>query len=560
MILSFLSLSLLLSVSAPKPAFDEGYDFVFLKMPSRVVLGDNLTIEVRGRPGNAFVVFADASKARFRIGLALFQLAASPAMFPAAFGFQSAKGTSKVSLKIPVIAALDNVKIHFQALAADSSIPGGIGASDSKTVSLHKERSQPLITLLTVNKIPKDMNGSEVLDGVLTVPPVGFTIDLTFNDRGKGTIDQNSLVVTADKALGNGSIRAGANLARFFSFSGNTASALVTTSWAFPAQFLTIKASIKNKNAVSSPTESYFLASDSFSSFNRPFRSKQIWFLDFQSHDLDRSGVPDYAEDLLLFGLGSKAAAKSGPSFDTRQWTERQIVTQLRKNYGVGSKDPVNIDFVLTAPPATHSTICIGGRNAFPKNRLPPGAQETTGAAFVSKWNQNKSNFNCFGFVGVHPRSIFHLFKDVPAFKVVFTSLQANPVGKDPSDAVVTKPGFDPKKGTKAQVKRFREIEAGVMAFARATAFILTQETGHSMGLVWPGANGGGGLMGGVLMGHSTNFHTDDGLGNFTSGNNSTPAPALLPNESLIWDHFQSGRAHFTALVWAYLTERIIQK
>jgi hypothetical protein len=184
---------------------------------------------------------------------------------------------------------------------------------------------------------------------------------------------------------------------------------------------------------------------------------------------------------------------------------------------------------------------------------------ETTGAAFLNPRNQLKSILDCFGQVGVHPRSIYHLFKDVPAFAVVFGPLQATPVGNHPEDPTVTAPGFDPTQGTPAQQARYRQIEAGVGALAAAVAFVLTQETCHSMGLV-PTGNLRGGLLGSLTWGHSTFGHFDDGLGNFLSGNNSTPAPAQLSNKSLIWDHFQSGRAHFTPLNWAYLRERVINK
>ena len=80
------------------------------------------------------------------------------------------------------------------------------------------------------------------------------------------------------------------------------------------------------------------------------------------------------------------------------------------------------------------------------------------------------------------------------------------------------------------------------------------------MGLVGSGRLPGA-LLGGEFYGHSTNAHTEDGQGNFMSGNNSTPAPgAMGPNLAAIWSHFQSGRAHFMPLNWAYLRETIINR
>ena len=191
---------------------------------------------------------------------------------------------------------------------------------------------------------------------------------------------------------------------------------------------------------------------------------------------------------------------------------------------------------------------------------MPPGANGTTGAAFLNPNNRRKNLVDCFGLVGVHPRSIYLIFKEVPAFKRVFGPLQRNPVGNDAEDPVVTQPGFDPSTATVRQQQRYKEILDGVLAFARATAFVLAQETSHSMGLVRGGRLGPGTFMGAHNYGHSTRGHFDDGLGNFLSGNNSTPAPAQPANLALVWDHFQSGRGHFTALAWAYLTETVIDR
>ena len=86
----------------------------------------------------------------------------------------------------------------FQAFAIDAGVINGIASSDAKAVTLHREQNQPLIRLLTVNRIERDFNGSEKDEGVMTVPHVGFTIDVFFDDRGKAAIDPNSFEVTVD--------------------------------------------------------------------------------------------------------------------------------------------------------------------------------------------------------------------------------------------------------------------------------------------------------------------------------------------------------------------------
>ena len=451
--------------------------------------------------------------------------------------------------------------VHFQGFARDTSALGNYVASDGKQVTFWDDVAQPMIRLLTVNGIPRDQNGAEINEGNLFVPETGFTVDVTFDDRGVSPIDPTSLVITADQDLGGGTIPAGQNLASFFAITNSGASALVTPTWSFPPDTtVTLTANVSNQLGNPAPTETFDVDCLTPTDLNRPFEKQQLWYLNFARHDLDGTSVPDYREDLLLFGLGTDATETNGPSANVDAWTQSAIQTELRRQFGIGTPDPVNIDFLLVQPTGiTHSVICVGGRSQFPVSSLPPGATETTGAAWLNGRNNGEVS-NCFNgvaSVGVYPRSIYYLFRNVPAFQQVFAPLLINPVGNDPRDAVVTANGFDPMTANPAEAARYREIEAGVRDFALATAFILNQEMCHSMGLVTSGKLGKG-LLGSYLFGHSTSGHFDDGQGNLMSGNNSTPAPAQPANLALIWDHFVSGRAHFTPLNWAYLTERII--
>ena len=544
---------------------DEGYDLVVLDMPHRVVLGDTMKFAVRGRPGVPYSIFADVTRTRVLLnGTVFYHLGANPLLLIGGALTMPANGSAQHALPVPSIPALNGLTLFAQAFALDAGVIKGIASSDAKTVTLHREQNQPLIRLLTVNRIERDFNGSEKGEGMLTVPHVGFTVDVFFDDRGKAAIDPKSLEVTADIDLANGALKSGTNLAQFFTFKGSMASGLVTNAWAFPSnqtKVATLTVKIKNTAGTPAPVETYRFESTPLPSpGQRPFGTKHIWFLDFVAHDLDNSGVPDYREDLLLYGLGKDPRSSGGPSFEVSQWTQREIQKILRENYGVGQPGGVNLDFVLKKPAATHARICIGGRNRFSNSRLPPGANGTTGAAFLNPNNRNKSIVDCFGLVGVHTWSIYNIFKGVTAFQRVFGPLQRNPVGNDVDDLVVTRPGFDPKLGTVRQQQRYKEILLGVMSFARATSFVLTQETSHSMGLVRSGNLGPGSFMGAHNWGHSTFGHFDDGLGNFLSGNNSTPAPAQPANLAMIWDHFQSGRGHFTALAWGYLTETVIDR
>lgn len=551
-----------LGLLAATPLPDEGNDFLVLDLPHKVVLGDPVKVAVRGRPGNPWLVLADVGRKLNPWNGVFIHLDLGPALTVIGSGVFPANGAAFVQIPTPQAPVLENLTLWFQGFTDDASIARRLGASDGKSCTFLKDVGQPLITLLTVNRIPRDQNGQEIGEGTPWVPTSGFTIDLTFATRGRGALDKTSLVVTADKALAFGAIPPGTNLAQYFTFgNGDTiASATVATSWAFPANTTTtITATIKNGNGVTSPPETFTLRADILRPFVQPFATKQLWYLDFERHDIDGDNKPDFRQDLLLYGLGTSSTDPSGPSFEVNQLARREIQSQLRANFGVGTSDAVNLDLLLTPPPSgVYATICVGGKNGYPPSLLPPGATETTGAAYVNPNNAVKNLVLCNNFLGVHPRSIFNLFKNVPAFLAVFGPLQQNPVGNDPEDVVVTQPGFDPLAGTPAQRVRYTEIKNGVAAFARAVAFIVTQETGHAMGLVAPGSYAQRGLLGGQYYGHSTEWHSDDGQGDFMSGNNSTPAPSQPANLAMIWDHFQSGRGHFSAVSWAYLRERLL--
>ncbi len=544
------------SALGPRP--DEGWDFLLLEMPHRTVMGGPLQFAVRGRPGVPYVVFGAGARARYPYQNLTVHLGLG-SLFVAGSGVLPPAGASAHALPIPNVPGLDGSRLFFQGFGQDSSAIGGLTATDSKAVTLLRERGQPLVPLLTVNRIPRDQNGSEPLEGRLAVPLTGFSIDLVFDDRGGMPIDPTSLSITADQPLGLGQIAAGAELAGRFQVTGAGATAVVDASWSFPVGRVTLTASVANRAGTRSPVETYRVRAMALTSANRPFASRQLWWVDFDAHDLDGSGVADYREDLLLFGLGNSATAVTGPAATVATWCRDATLAYLRAYYGAGSTDPVDVAFFDSRPATTHARICVGGRNGWPASQLPPGAQETTGSAFLNPRNQRKNFVNCGGNLGVHPRSIFHLFNGVAEFMRVFDPLIANPVGNDPLDAVVTAPSFDPGQATAAERQRHQQIVTGVLHMSRAVAFVLTQETSHSMGLVANGSLGGAGLLGAERWGHSTGGHFDDGRGNFMSGNNSTPAPAAVNNLALIWSHFQSGRAHFTPLNWAYLRERVIQ-
>lgn len=495
--------------------------------------------------------------------------------WPMDVGTIPASGTVPYSIFVPDNPIFYGTTYHFQGFINDYTAPSGLAITNEVTRTFLGPSTAPSMDLVTANAIPEDQSGANPNEGTLLVPPTGFTIDLFFSDPFGAGIDPASLLVTADQALGGGAIPAGTNLAPFFTVTpaAGTATALVDPSWTFPAATVTVTAQIASPAGTPSNTASFTFQSGPWPPKKMPFATTQDWWIAFDK-DSDQDGVPDFNDDLTLFGLAGGGNILLGPSWNVAQevirrirfWTE--VYYAIRNPDGTPAAGAPNLRFWTEKPTTSpFSKICVGGRNSF-STGLPPGATETTGAAFFDPNNQNKTEVLCSSQLGVHTRSIFNIFQIGPTFQATFGPLQATPVGTHPMDVLVTDPAFEPSGPgpfPPGALARWAVIDAGMEALARATAFIVAQETGHSIGLVSSGKLPKS-LLGGGMFGHSTGGHFDDGLGNIMSGNNSTPSPGnpsfpfAIENTDMIWNRLTSGGGHFTPLNLAYLRQRIIEK
>jgi len=414
---------------------------------------------------------------------------------------------------------------------------GGFGTSGGEV------DGAPPSVLLTLNDIPDDM------DDLLVAPPAGFQITLTLDGAGGSAIDTSSLSLASDQDVG--SYTAGTDLGPLFQVHPSRAA------WQLPAGSNLARtthhllASIAD--AAGNVAEvSYGFAVRDFA-YGPPLGNLQTIFLDF---DQDRSLGPevDFVEDLRTYGLGSSA----DPAIESlmRERLVGEIVARAHPYYGRESdgspgSDAANVVFVATAPPGTHSRLCVGGESSLGGSYL--------GASTMDVNNLNESQDECGGgaIFGVFPQALDNLWGASAEFQATFDPLMASrggtPVGEDPLDAAVTAPGFDPGAATLEELARFEAIENAVDAFAQAIASVVAHETGHLLGLVAHGPTPAG-LYGGTIGGKTDHNVTPSGAhpsenfvmnagGTFSfdemTGRNGSPLPV------------------FRALNWAYLRDRL---
>jgi len=547
------------------PAGADQYDFAVLLVSDPIYIGGLATVELRARPDNFYFVgmdLGDGPTVPFWSNGLEADLDFGSSFRVLSFGNVPPDGVVSMTGMLPGDPNLVGLLFYTQAFVKDFSVAGFEWAfSEVYAREIRVDSGAPFIRLVTVNEIPFEDNGLQLDDGQIAVPRRGFTVDVYYSTSTD--VDPVSLTFTSDNGIGG--MPPGTDFGDRFAVGPDHASWRVKSADLWDTGIHNVQATIGNTLGQISNVGTFDLEVKPPSNDERPFDTKQTWWVHF-SLDRDGSTIPDWNEDLILFGLGNDPRAGSGPTAFVRDFSENRILFQAHVNFSVlnpdGSphQDPVNIEFVKTDPGVAHSRICVGGRNNIPPDQLPPGACETTGSAFFDGNNRNQED-DCGGDLGVHPRSMFNLFHEVPEYVTVFDPLVMNPVGNDARDPFVFDPGFDRDDPNNPPDwnQRWDEVALGVDKVARMVAFVLAQESGHSMGLQSQGTLPTN-LLGGPRRGHSTSFHYDDGRGNFMSGNNSTPAPCSPGNLRRVYLNMVSPDAHFIALNLAYLREHLVEK
>jgi len=347
---------------------------------------------------------------------------------------------------------------------------------------------------VALNGIPASMSG------LLVVPPSGFVVNLSVTP-GQDPVDPTSLLA-GDIRWGGASL---VGLEALFAATPTGAVATIPPELALAPGTHTLYVSIRDAQGRTGSSAISF-AVRSYPSGTLPIgQGQQIW-LDFEA---DRDAIPgaDFAVDLLGFGLGSPAAPEI--SADARALVIEAVLARIREAYGQDAdglgEDAVAVAFTDQPPAAGDVTrICVGGED--------PAGGSTVGSIQIDPNNSARNSVECGTIppTGVFPRELLG-YQNQGWFHTVFDPLRPEsggvPVGESLWDLFVLDPGFDPGMAYPDAAARHAVVMAAIDVFANALGSIIAHEAGHALGLVPPGAPGGGlfGGSDGVAYAHALN-------------------------------------------------------
>lgn len=403
--------------------------------------------------------------------------------------------------------------------------------------ALHAGGSCSSTSLLrvTLNAVPDTMNDVQV------VPPHGFTVDVTFVEPAE--IQPSTLALQINGLDGS---------TRDYSddqvvLGPNGAVYVIPESQPLPPGSYWVAVTAQKQGGSTISAFHPFAVRD-HPAAGPPLAGGQWVQLDF-GVDHDGNGQADFREDLEAFGLYPAEGGTLG--LQMLVWAITEVVARTDAFYatpnpsGLPGGDRADVNFALNANPAGPTTrVCVGGDD--------PTGGPSIGAVLYDPGNGNKAQVACDPVLpsGVFPRELM-AYSGQASFQTAFGAVLASPVGDDPLDPIVLGMGYDP--GDPDQLARHTEIETALEAFAQAVATILAHEVGHSLGLVPPGAPGGG-LFGGG-SGPALNHNQLPGGGN--------PSTNQLMNAGGTFNFAKlsgvgAALPVFRPLNWAYLRGRLV--
>jgi hypothetical protein len=182
----------------------------------------------------------------------------------------------------------------------------------------------------------------------------------------------------------------------------------------------------------------------------------------------------------------------------------------------------------------------------------------TIGNILIDPNNSNRTSVECWS---IPPTGIFQaelmVYANQGSFQGTFDPLMASrggtPVGEHALDAIVLDPGFDYQSATPAEQDRHDDIFLAVERFGDALGSICAHEAGHALGLVPPGAPGGG-LYGGQTGAAFSHAVTPAGT---TPPENHLMKAGNTFNFSRLAGLYGNPLPFFRPLSYAYLRDRV---
>lgn len=442
------------------------------------------------------------------------------------------------------------------------------------TLNTHR----PLVSTMTIESIPEDMNGSATFTNLsgneesyrLLVPGHGFCCQIGLDQDGAGqSPDPGTLQLWADKPIGpDQDIAAGTNLAPLVTWAGDTATLSVDSQLQLPPGSITLSATVSDLLGNTATTTQHAFNVESPNQAAYPFVSADQWGLTFDrdgwtmsstctnddvsiAMEFVANGREDFLEDLALIGLYHFDYPELGAL--SAAYVKERILAQLRTFYqieedGTHTDDSPGITFTLDTA-AADSLIALGGAD--------PGGGYTLGRAYFDRCNNNRES-NVASDLGVFSTNLIRFYINISySFKELLNAFipgRGDPLGTLPEDAVILAGDFvyGAPENTSAEDERYEAYQDAADGFARALAAILAHEIGHSIGLV---ANGPPpeGLFGGEenadFTGYWTSpYHID------TTGNNIMESSMSFSSTQYTGTY----ALRFNELNMAYLLERIL--
>jgi hypothetical protein len=289
-----------------------------------------------------------------------------------------------------------------------------------------------------------------------------------------------------------------------------------------------------------------------------PISVRQVIHFDFEI-DHDDDGLPDFWQDLELFGLAStghpELARIIAGQIESHALlrVEAAFTAEHDPNQTGQARDPVRVRFRPTEDPgALTSRICVGGSD--------PTQKRLVGYVHFDLRNENKTSQECTRepAAGLFPAEL-ETYRDSALYRESFGPLLAGSggqaIGRHPDDSAASLSNLqDRERGSEGLSSRQRKILRAITIFGDALGSIMAHEAGHALGLV-PEGRPSVGLFGGETgVDYAHNIDIFGG---------SEPSPWLMnAGGSLNFEQLaglgEAGPLRFRPLNYAYLRDRII--
>lgn len=402
-------------------------------------------------------------------------------------------------------------------------------------------QADPPKLFLTVNRIPKTMNGSEnYVDGKIdtpyryTLPQHGFTFELMALDGAKNApLDPATLSFAC--YVGDGVDKQPLTLCNQFSAlfqlqSDGVLSAKVPSECQFPITTdkpIACDASVKDMLGQESGTLSYRFDVKAMTPELHPFDTQDVWLIVTSRNNWtislpedkgdgtykitavagantcepNSTECEDLNEDMTAMGLRSTAHPQI--SAFVRKLLLETVRQQMYSYFHLGtdgavlSDDSVNIKIYFEgdpdAPPKTATDVSkmgVGGWDG--------GTPDTPNNGRANIDGNNKAiNDNSSAGLGVFTTSMFNAALNHPIgagiLKQFLPGIGNASLGMHPKDALIWTESFDPENTDDQEAKtRYAQLKLLIDIGALAISSVAVHEMGHSLGLVPVGPPPGG--------------------------------------------------------------------